>query len=623
MTPASWRPKTADIPDAAGVYMFRDSDGRVLYVGKAKSLKHRVPNYFGTDLHPRTSSMVTAASSVEWITTANEVEALQLEVTLIKQHQGRFNVRYRDDKSYPYLTISLSEQVPRVMVTRGKKRKGDLYYGPYSHAYAIRETLDLLLRVFPVRSCSAGVFKRAKAAKRPCLLYDIGRCSAPCVGHVSPEQHDALVEQFRDFMDGDHVAVLADLQARMAAASENLEFEQAARVRDQIGAVRRVIERQLMVTEKPENIDAIAFTGDELEASIQTFFVKGGRMVGRKGYIVDRVEDLDDASLLSSFIERLYSEDITIPNTVLVPLLPSDHDVLEAWLTMLRGSRVVIRVPKKGDKLRFLETVTQNAKDAFAQMRLKRSGDFDSRSRALTDLQEYLDLPEAPLRIECFDISNLGPTDVVGSMVVFEDALPKKSDYRKFKVATVDGQDDFASMQEVIRRRFARFFEVDPLEAKARFAYRPGLVVVDGGKGQLSSAIKAMADAGVVDIPIVALAKRLEEVFLPGESAPRIIPRGSEALYLLQRVRDEAHRFAVGYQRTQRVKKMTLSELDAVEGIGTVRRQALLKHFGAAKRVREATPTELAQVNGIGPEMARKIHTMLQGNQRGNEGSDR
>lgn len=614
MTLATWRPKTGEIPDASGVYMFRDSAGRVLYVGKAKSLKRRIPNYFASGLHPRTSSMVAAATSVEWIVTANEVEALQLEFTLIKQHQARFNVRYRDDKSYPYLTVSLSENIPRALVTRGRKTKGDVYYGPYANAYAIRETLDLLLKVFPIRSCSLGVFKRAKAARRPCLLFDIGRCSGPCVGAVSAQEHRDIVKSFCDFMEGDHDRVLRELDAGMKSASANLEFEQAARVRDQITAVAKVIERQQMVFERREDVDVIAFSGDDLQSAMQVFFVKGGRMVGRKGFVVDRVEDLDDAQLLSSFIERLYSEESMVPKEVLVPILPSELDVLQEWLSMLRGSTVCIRVPKKAGKRRLLATVEENAIEAFAQTRLRRSSDFVSRSKALTDLQDYLDLPDAPLRIECFDVSNLGSSEVVGSMVVFEDALPKKSDYRKFKVKVVEGQDDFASMQEVVSRRFCRFLEEDPQDARARFAYQPGLVVVDGGKGQLSSALKAMSEVGVVGIPIVALAKRLEEVFVPGETEPRIIPRGSEALYLLQRIRDEAHRFALGYQRTRRTKKMTLSELDDLDGIGPVRRGALLKHFGAAKRVREASIEDLARVHGIGGEMARKIHTMLRNN---------
>jgi len=592
--------------------MFRDQQNRVLYVGKAKSLKHRVPNYFTSGLHPRTASMVSEASQVEWIVTSNEVEALQLEVTLIKEEGPRFNVRYRDDKSYPYLTVTLSEQVPRAMVVRGRKRKGDRYFGPYAHAYAIRETLDLLLRVFPLRSCSKGVFDRAKASGRPCLLYDIGRCSGPCVGAVSVSEHLDIVQRFCDFMDGKHESVLKDLGTRMHAASAELEFEQAARLRDQLGSVRRVIERQQMVAPKREDIDVIGESGDELEAAFQVFFVRAGRMVGRKGFLVDRVEALSDPELIGAFLGSLYADSDEIPKEVLVPVLPDSHEVLSDWLTLKRGSRVQIRAPERGAKRRLLETVVANAAEAFNQSRLKRASDFDARSRALTALQEHLDLPEAPLRIECFDISNLGPTEVVGSMVVFEDGLPKRSDYRKFKVRGVAGQDDFASMGEVVHRRFSRFVEERTTSSsKSKFAYQPGLVVVDGGKGQLNRAIEVMSEVGVVGIPVVSIAKRLEEVFVPGESEPRVIPRGSEALYLLQRVRDEAHRFAIGYQRQRRTKTMTESVLDRLSGIGPARRMALLKHFGSAKKVAEATVEEISHVPGIGVSLAEMIYEQI------------
>ncbi|MFN2609592.1 MAG: excinuclease ABC subunit UvrC [Actinomycetota bacterium] len=613
MADPSWRPRNLDIPDSPGVYMFRDEERRVLYVGKAKSLRSRVPNYFTTGLHARTIAMVDSAAEVEWIVTSTEVEALQLEVTFIKEHHPRFNVRYRDDKSYPYLAITMSEEFPRAMVVRGRKRKGDRYYGPYTHAYAIRETLDLLLRVFPLRSCSKGVFDRAKSARRPCLLYDIGRCSAPCVGHVDAEQHLQIVRQFCEFMDGDHEKITKDLQDRMKNAAARLEFEQAARLRDQSSAVRRVIERQEMVTEKREDIDAIHFFGDDLEASFQVFFVRKGRMVGRKGFMVDKVEDLDDAPLVETFIENLYSDQTEIPSQVLVPVMPPSAEVLEAWLSIARDSKVTIRVPERGSKRRLLETIAENAKEAFGRERLKRATDFDARSKALSELQEQLDLPEAPLRIECFDISNLGPTEVVGSMVVFEDGLPKRSDYRKFKVNSVEGQDDFASMGEVIGRRLTRLVEASakPRDRQDKFAYQPGLIVVDGGKGQLNAAVQVMSEVGIVGIPVVSLAKRLEEVFVPGESEPRIIPRGSEALYLLQRVRDEAHRFAVGYQRTRRAKSMTKSIVDELPGVGSSRRSALLKHFGSVKKLEQATIEQIAQVPGIGKEMARRIHEAL------------
>ena len=612
----AWRPRSGDIPDSSGVYLFRDGSERVIYVGKAKTLRHRVPNYFGLGLHPRTAGMVREAASVEWIVTANEVEALQLEVTLIKKYRPRFNVRYRDDKSYPYLAVTLDEDVPRAMVMRGTKRKGVRYYGPFVHAYAIRDTLDLLLRVFPIRSCRPGVFDRAKRSGRPCLLYDIGRCSGPCVGAVTPEEYRKHVEDFCAFMDGAHEPVIRQLQADMAAAAEALEFEQAARIRDQLAAVGRVLERQQMVTERPEDLDAVAFSGDELEASFQVFFVRGGRMTGRKGFIVDKVEDLSPSELVASFLENLYGEGSNpreVPKEVLVSVLPAGEEVLREWLGMLRGSKVAIRVPERGAKRKLLATVEDNAREAFAQSRLKRATDFASRSRALNELKEHLDLDEAPLRIECYDISNLGTTDVVGSMVVFEDGLPRKSDYRKFKMRTVEGQDDFASMGEMIRRRFQRYLEEQGREKDraSRFSYRPGLVVIDGGKGQLNRAVEVLEELGLSDIPVASLAKRFEEVFRPGESEPRVIPRGSEALYLLQRIRDEAHRFAVGFQRTQRNKRMTRSVLDDLPGVGEVRKKALIRHFGSMKGLLSAPPDDIAAVRGIGPGLAVRIYNAL------------
>lgn len=609
---AEWRPKPSEIPDASGVYLFRDGQGRVLYVGKAKSLKHRVPAYFGVLADPRASAMVNAATSVEWIVTANEVEALQLEVTLIKEHRPRFNVRYRDDKSYPYLAVTLSEEVPRAMVVRGRKKRGDRYYGPFAHAYAIRETLDLLLRVFPIRSCSPGVFERAQKSGRPCLLYHIGRCSGPCVEAVPREEHLNLVSRLCEFMEGNHSPVIKELDSAMKTASGRLEYEQAARYRDKLGAIRRVIERQQMVTDRREDLDAIGFFGDEIESAFQVFFIRKGRVVGRKGFIVDRVEDLSDAELLASFIETLYS-DQEVPPVLLAPTDPASREVLELWLSMSRGSRVMVRVPSRGAKRALLKTVTENAEEAFTRNRLKRASDFATRSNALAALQEHLDLPEAPLRIECFDISNLGPTEVVGSMVVFEDGLSKKSDYRKFQIQTVEGQDDVSSMGEVIQRRFARYLEEHdkPRSKKNRFAYEPGLVVIDGGKGQLNRAVEVMSELGVVGIPVVALAKRFEEIYMPGEATPRIVPRGSEALYLLQRIRDEAHRFAIGYQRKRRSKRMTQSVLDRLPGVGPSRRRALLKHFGSARRIQSATSEEIAAVPGIGPQLARQIYQYL------------
>lgn len=608
-----WRPATSDIPDSAGVYLFRDASGRVIYVGKAKSLKHRVPNYFGSGLHVRTAALLASAAEVEWIVTNNEVEALQFEVTLIKEHQPRFNVRYRDDKSYPYLTISFSEAIPRAKVTRDKKNKLDRYYGPFAHAYAIRETLDLLLRVFPIRTCSKGVFDRAARSGRPCLLFHIGRCSGPCVGEVTPQEHLDIVNKFCAFLDGGHDAILKDLKQRMDTASGAMEYEQAARARDQLTAVQKVIQRQEMVGTRKEDFDAIAYSGDDLEASFQVFFVRGGRVVGRKGFIVDRVEALSEPELMHTFLESLYADFQEVPKNVLASTMPAPKEVLEAWLSQRRGSAVRIKVPERGSKRRLLETVERNAREAFDRNRLKRSADFASRSKALNELQEYLGLAEAPLRIECFDISNLGPTDVVASMVVFEDALPKKSDYRKFKIAGVAGQDDFASMGEVIERRFARYLkEKDlPVENRGRFAYPPGLVVVDGGKGQLNRTVEVMERLGITGVPVVSLAKRLEEVFVPGRASPIILPRGSEALYLMQRVRDEAHRFAITFQRQRRGKRMVESTLDQLSGVGPARRKALLRHFGSTKGLREATAEDISKVPGIGIGLATKIHETL------------
>jgi excinuclease ABC subunit C len=611
----AWRPRSGDIPDSSGVYLFRDAQERVIYVGKAKSLRHRVPNYFGGGLHARTATMVAEAASVEWIVTANEVEALQLEVTLIKRYQPRFNVRYRDDKSYPYLAVTLDEEIPRVMVVRGKKRKGVRYYGPFAHAYAIRDTVDLLLRVFPIRSCRPGVFDRARRAGRACLLYDIGRCSGPCIGAVTPEEHRKMVDDFCAFLEGSEQAVIRQLQAEMAAAAGKLEFEQAARIRDQLAAVGRVLERQQMVTERPEDLDVIAFSGDELEASFQVFFVRRGRMTGRKGFIVDKVEELSPPELLESFLENLYGGGQEVPREILVPVAPADEELLAEWLALHRGGRVAIRVPERGAKRKLLATVEDNAREAFAQSRLKRATDFAARSRALNELQEHLCLEEAPLRIECYDVSNLGTTDVVGSMVVFEDALPKKSDYRKFKMRTVEGQDDFASMGELIRRRFTRYLEESAkgVDRASRFAYRPGLVVIDGGKGQLNRAVEVLAELGLSDIPVASLAKRFEEVYRPGEPEPRIIPRSSEALYLLQRIRDEAHRFAVGFQRARRTRRMTQSLLDRLPGVGEVRKKALIRHFGSMRGLLAASAEDIALVPGIGRGLADRIYRSLHG----------
>lgn len=583
-------------------------------MGKAKTLRSRLSNYFATDLHPRTMAMVEAASEVEWIVTESEVEALHLELNLIKEHRPRYNVRYRDDKSYPYLAITLNEEFPRARVMRGPKRKGVKYYGPFAHAYAIRDTLDLLLRTFPMRTCSQGVFDRCRRRNRPCLLFDIERCSGPCVGAVSPEEHRGIVEELCDFLDGNTKPVLKRLEEQMRAAASREEFEMATKYRDQLENVRKAIERQQMVSNENEEMDVIGFVEDDLEAAFQVFFVRRGRVTGRKGFIVDKIENLSTPELLARFIERLYTEN-EIPKQVLVPAEPDEQRLIEEWTSKQRGSRVTVRVPRRGEKRALLDTVTENAGQAFNRHRLKRSSDFAARSRQLKELQDAIGMPEAPLRIECYDISNTGPTEAVGSMVVFEDGLPKRSDYRRFAIKWNQGQDDFANMHEVISRRFARFKEEReaPTGSRYRFAYPPNLVVIDGGKGQLGRAVEAMEDLGIHDVTTVSLAKRMEEVFLPDRPDPIVIPRGSEALYLLQQIRDEAHRFALDYHRKRRGKAMTRSILDDVPGLGPARRKKLLKVFGSVKRMREASLEELTAVTGIPASVAEAVYAVLHG----------
>ncbi|MEA2452454.1 MAG: excinuclease subunit [Actinomycetota bacterium] len=607
------RPAAGTIPTDPGVYLFRDQAGRVIYVGKAKSLRSRISNYFGPELHPRTYAMVHAAADLEWIVTASEVAALHLEVSLIKEHMPRYNVRYRDDKSYPYLAITLDEEFPRARVMRGAKKKGVRYYGPFAHAYAIRDTLDLLLRTFPMRTCSQGVFDRCHRRNRPCLLFDIERCSGPCVGAVTADEHRRIALELCDFLDGNTKPVISRLQQAMKEASTNQEYEVAAKMRDQLDNVRKAIERQQMVSANSEEMDVIGMAEDDLEAAFQVFFVRGGRVTGRKGYIVDKVEDLDTPGLISGFLERLYS-DADVPRQVLVPDEPDYQDLLERWLKQQRGGPVGIRVPRRGEKRALLQTVTENATQQFIRHRLKRSSDFAARSKQLQELQGHIGMPDAPLRIECFDISNLGPDEAVGSMVVFEDGLPKRSDYRRFSIRWTQGPNDVAMMGEVIRRRFARFVEEregKDTGKKGKFAYPPNLVVIDGGKGQLNRAVEVMSDLGIDDVTTVSLAKRMEEVFVPGRAEPIVIPRGSEALYLLQSIRDEAHRFALAYHRLKRGKQMTRSALDGIPGLGDTRRKKLLKHFGSVKKVREASLEDLNAVAGIPQTVAEAIYGAL------------
>jgi excinuclease ABC subunit C len=610
------RPAAGSIPTKPGVYLFRDAQKRVIYVGKAKRLRNRLSNYFAQDLHPRTQAMVEAAAEVEWIVVDNEVEALHLEVNLIKQHRPRYNVRYRDDKSYPYLAVTLDEEFPRARVMRGEKKKGVRYYGPFAHAYAIRDTLDLLLRTFPMRTCSQGVFDRCHRRKRPCLLYDIERCSGPCVGAVDAETHRAIALELCDFLDGNTKPVLDRLSTSMDSAASRQEYELAAKYRDQLDNVRKAIERQQMVGADKDEIDVVGLVQDDLEAAFQVFFVRRGRVTGRKGFVVDKVEDLATPQLLAGFLERLYL-DGEVPKEVLTPEEPADRALIERWLRERRGTKVSIRVPQRGQKRALLQTVTENAGQAFTQHRMKRSTDFAARARQLNELQGHLEMSEAPLRIECFDISNIGSDEAVGSMVVFEDGLAKRSDYRRFAIKWTEGPDDVAMMGEVIRRRFARFLSErsEPTSTKARFAYPPNLVVIDGGKGQLNRAVDVMAELGVTGVTVVSLAKRMEEVFVPGRPDPIVIPRGSESLYLLQQIRDEAHRFALTYHRLRRGKKMTRSALDGIPGLGATRKKALLKHFGSVKRVRGASLEELEALPGLPKKVAQNVYVALHGNE--------
>jgi len=611
------------------VYRFRDPQGRVIYVGKAKSLRSRLTSYFAdiASLHPRTRQMVTTAAKVEWTVVTTEVEALQLEYNWIKEFDPRFNVRYRDDKSYPVLAVTLNEEYPRLMVYRGPRRKGVRYFGPYSHAWAIRETVDLLTRVFPARTCSPGVFKRHRQIQRPCLLGYIDKCSAPCVGRVTEAEHRQIVLDFCDFLSGKTDRFARELEREMNAAAADLDFERAARLRDDIGALKRALEKQAVVLGDGTDADVVAFADDDLEAAVQVFHVRGGRVRGQRGWIVEKPVESDDsahARLVEQFLTQFYGDQAEegatsgsanpVPREVLVPCLPPNAEELATWLSGLRGSRVGLRIPRRGDKRALAETVARNAQEALQQHKLRRATDFTARSAALQNIQDALGLAEAPLRIECVDISHVQGTDVVGSLVVFEDGLPRKSDYRHFAIreAAGDGRsDDVASIAEVTRRRFLRHAEPSPAESGRRFAYPPNLYVVDGGAAQVNAAQSVLDELGVSDVAVIGLAKRLEEVWVPAEPDPVILPRHSEALYLLQRVRDEAHRFAISYHRNKRSKRMTASALDAVPGLGETRRRALVTHFGSLARLRRASLEEITAVPGVGAATAAAVVAAL------------
>ncbi|MET8884753.1 excinuclease ABC subunit UvrC [Streptomyces rubiginosohelvolus] len=664
--PSSYRPKPGQIPDSPGVYKFRDEHRRVIYVGKAKNLRQRVANYFQdlANLHPRTRTMVTTAASVEWTVVSTEVEALQLEYSWIKEFDPRFNVKYRDDKSYPYLAVTLNEEFPRVQVMRGAKKKGVRYFGPYGHAWAIRETVDLMLRVFPVRTCSAGVFKNAARTGRPCLLGYIGKCSAPCVGRVTPEEHRDLAEDFCDFMAGRTGTYIRRLEKDMMQAAEEMEYERAARLRDDAGALKRAMEKSAVVLADATDADLIAVAEDELEAALQIFHVRGGRVRGQRGWVTDKVEAVDTSGLVEHALQQLYGEERgdAVPKEVLVPALPEDTEAVSQWLAERRGSQVSLRIPQRGDKKDLMATVQRNAQQALGLHKTKRASDLTTRSRALEEIAEALGLDTAPLRIECYDISHLQGDDVVASMVVFEDGLARKSEYRRFQIKGFEGQDDVRSMHEVIGRRFKRYlqekertgeWEEQPTDTPAdgpaptgpvpgpvpaagpavgdgeptavaedtepreddgrpkRFAYPPQLVVVDGGQPQVAAAQRALDELGIDDIAVCGLAKRLEEVWLPDDDDPVVLPRSSEGLYLLQRVRDEAHRFAITYQRAKRAKRIRTSPLDDVSGLGETRKQALIKHFGSVKKLRQATIDEICEVPGIGRRTAESVAAAL------------
>ncbi len=613
------RPPTGTIPDGPGSYQFKDAQGRVIYVGKASSLRQRLSNYFQDprNMHSRTAQMVATAETVEWIEVRNEVEALMLEYSLIKQHRPRFNIRLRDDKSYPFLAVTLDEQYPRALVMRGRKRKGTRYFGPYAHAYAIRETLDLLLRSFPIRTCSPSKFNDHHRLGRPCLLFHIEKCSGPCVGEIEEMPYRQLVTELCEFLDGDTDEIVKRLEQSMHQAASELEYEKAARCRDRLISVRKAIEKQQMVAERSEDIDVIGIAGDELESSVQVFFVRKGRVVGRKGFILDLVEDLSPGGLVDRILEQMYGDEppAGVPKQVLVPEASEDLATYEEWLTHLRGSRVQIRVPLRGDKRDLHQTVTRNAREEFMRHRLRRAGDHNARSRAITELQDLLKLPEAPLRIECYDMAHLQGTDYVGSMVVLEDGLPNKREYRRFKVKDVPGNDDYAAMEEVLTRRLTAYLVERDLpigergDRPSKFAYPPQLLLVDGGKGQLGVAERVVQSLGLADeIPIASLAKRFEEVYVPGSPDPIEVPRGSDALFMLQRIRDEAHRFANTFHRELRGKRMTTSSLDGIAGLGEARRKKLVQAMGGVTAVKKASLDDLKSLTFLPDAVAEAIH---------------
>ncbi len=610
------------IPEGPGSYQFKDAVGRIIYVGKAKNLRSRVTSYFvdRSTQHPRTAAMVTAAHSVEWIEVRNELEALMLEYNLIKEHRPRFNVRLRDDKSYPFLAVTTSDEWPRATVMRGRKRSGTRYFGPYAHAWAIRDTLDQLVRTFPVRTRSESKFNQHQRLRRPCLLFHIEKCSGACVGSEDRHSYSHHVQGMLRFLEGDSAEVETQLKAEMQEASSSQDYERAARVRDRLGAVQRVLERQQMVGESNESFDVIGVADDDLEASVQHFYVRKGRVVGRNGYIVDKVEDLSTPQLLHRIIESTYGEApaLGIPNLVVTSGEVDEHAVLQEWMESLRGTKVEIRPVKRGEKRELMEMVVGNATDELKRHRLRRSRDYNARSKALQELQEVLDLPEAPLRIECYDMAHLQGTNYVGSMVVLEDGLPSPREYRHFKIKSGIDNDDYAAMREVLHRRLSAYLAErdEPSDAastkRRRFAYPPQLILVDGGKGQLSVAVDVVNELGLQDvIPVAALAKRLEEVFVPGREEAIEFERGSESLFMLQHIRDEAHRFANSFHRKLRGKQMVSTPLDDVAGLGPVRKRRLLSHFGSLAALKDASLEEIQALSWLPDDVAQRVHQVL------------
>jgi excinuclease ABC subunit C len=610
------------IPVTPGSYQFRDAQGRVIYVGKAINLRSRVSSYFAdpATLHPRTASMMSFADKVEWIEVRNEVEALLLEYALIKEHKPRFNIRLQDDKSFPFMAITTDEEWPRAMMFRGKRRKGVRYFGPYVHPGAIRDTLELLLRTFPVRTCAASKFRQHERLGRPCLLFHIEKCSGPCVGEVSAADYKVHVDGLMKFLDGDNTEIVTTMEKQMIAASEATDFERAAKIRDRLTAIHQVLEKQQMVGVQEDDIDVIGIAQDEITAAVQIFFVRKGRVIGRNGFVLDKVEDVSPELLVDRILENVYGDEpaLGIPKQVLVPVLPESHEAVEKWLSDVRTTQVSVRVPMRGDKRELQETVTINASRELARHRLKRSADQHSRTMALNDLQQLLKLPHFPLRIECYDMAHLHGTDYVGSMVVLEDGLPAKTEYRRFKIKDVPGNDDYAAMREVLMRRLIAYKKERDLPISERgskpgkFAYPPQLILVDGGKGQLGVAIDVVKELGLEnEIPVASLAKRLEEVFVPNSSMPIDVPRGSEALFMLQVIRDEAHRFANTFHRQLRGKRMKVSGLDGIAGLGAARKEKLMQVFGSMKSLREASVEEILAQSGLPQVVSQAVYDAL------------